>query len=156
MYIEWVMGLQINIQIGENFYYTMLCTCTCLCWLEIFWKLWHTTAVSFWNIPFQFIGTVFVMRFQEISDGNELIFWEDPTLKLCRELRWENVYDCKFRICSKLHTSSQINKTALCHCNYVTVSHPRNTLQHHTVSGPQNEYGNIRKQHYFTFYSLSC
>ena len=79
----------------------------------------YTTTVSFWNIPFQFIGTVFVMQFQEISHGNELIFWEGRTLKFCRELGWENVCDCQLGICSKLHTSSQINKTTLCHCNYV-------------------------------------
>ena len=35
-----------------------------------------------------------------------------------------------------------------------TVSHPLDTLQHHTVSGSQNEYGNIRQQHYFTRHFL--
>ena len=117
--------------------------------------------MSLWNIPFQLIGTVFVMQFQEISHRNELIFWEDRTLKLCRELRWENVCDCQLGICSKLHTSSQINKTACMlspRQHTKTVSHPLDTFQHHTVSGPQNEYGNIRKQHYLTLqlFILSC
>ena len=78
-------------------------------------------AVIFWNIPFQFTGTVFVIQFQDISYGHELVFWEYLTLKLCTELRWENVCDCQLGIWSKLHTSLQINKTALCHCNLISM-----------------------------------
>ena len=118
----------------------------------------HTFPVYWYCICYAVSGN---QSWKWIDFLNELIFWEDPTLKLCTELRWENVCDCQLGIWSKLHTSLQINKTALCHCNFISmlsvrqhtkiVSHPHDTLfQHHSDSDPQNEYGNIRKQHYCT------